>query len=145
LGLTGHENADKTYSFKAKDAKDYSPVTEAAVDGNKLALAAIVSDQNAFSYASFGTAKSMANKGASLKLLDLDGIQPTQKNIVDGKYAFRRALLVITKGPANGSVKAFIEFLTGEEGQKVVQALDFISEGIQLPRPTIGPCLGERD
>ncbi|MGO9112195.1 MAG: phosphate ABC transporter substrate-binding protein [Thermoguttaceae bacterium] len=129
LGLAGRENADKTYSFKAKDAKDFPPANAAAVDGNKLALAAVVSDLNACSYASFGTAKSMADKGAPIKLLDLDGVQPTQKSIVEGKYTFRRALLVITKGPANGSVKAFIEFLIGEEGQKVVQALDFIPEG----------------
>ena len=126
----GRENADKTFSFKAKEAKEFTAATAAAVDGNNLALAAIVSDPNGLSYASFGAAKSMADKGAPVKLLDLDGVQPTQANIVAGTYAFRRVLLVITKGPAVGSVKQFIEFLSGKEGQGIVQSLGFISEGI---------------
>jgi len=129
FGLAGQENPDKTYFFKTKEAKDYPPVSAASVDGNKNALAAVVSDPNCLSYASFGAAKSMAAKGAPLKLLDLDGVPPTEKTIVDGTYKFRRALLVITKGPAQGSAKAFIEFLSGPEGQALVRALDFIAEG----------------
>ena len=39
---------------------------------------------------------------------------------------------VITSGPAQGMLKEFIGFLTGEEGQTIVTELEFISINNEL-------------
>ena len=56
-----------------------------------------------------------------LKLFKLDGVTPTNENVVDGKYAFTRPLLMVAKGTLDPRVKAFVDYVLNE-GQSVVKA-----------------------
>jgi phosphate transport system substrate-binding protein len=46
--------------------------------------------------------------------------------VAAGTYPLGRTLNVLTKGPATGNAKMFIDFLLSPEGQKVVAELDYI-------------------
>jgi phosphate transport system substrate-binding protein len=51
---------------------------------------------------------------------------PTQETVVQGKYPIVRELNFITTGEPKGEIKAFIDFVKGPEGQKIVQESGYI-------------------
>jgi phosphate transport system substrate-binding protein len=88
--------------------------------------AAITTKATAIAYVSVGTAQEVAAKGGRVKVLDLGGVAATVANVANETYPLRRPLNIITKGDPNGMVKKFIEFLTGDGGQRIVASLEFI-------------------
>jgi phosphate transport system substrate-binding protein len=55
-----------------------------------------------------------------LRVFALDGVVPTNENVLSGKYPLVRPLLLLVKGKPSPAASRFIEFLLGEEGQRVV-------------------------
>ena len=64
---------------------------------------------------------------STVKALAVDGVAPTQENCKSGKYPIVRPLYFLTKEQPTGLVKAFIDFCTGSEGQKIVQDEGYLS------------------
>lgn len=63
-----------------------------------------------------------------VKALRVDGVMPTSRTIVSGKYPIARPLFMWTRGfPKLGSlVHAFVTFHLSEEGQEIIEAKGFI-------------------
>lgn len=120
---------EETGESVKEPAEEYSKITAKLIGSNREALATISMKKNAIAYVSVGTAQEVAAKGGRVKLLELDGVPATVANVANGTYPLRRPLNVITKGPAQGIVKEFINFLTSAEGQEIVSSLDFIPTG----------------
>jgi phosphate transport system substrate-binding protein len=74
----------------------------------------IANDPQAIGYLSLGYIDK------SVKTLSIDGVAATEENAKAGKYAIVRPLYFLTKTQATGLVKQFIDFCTGQEGQKIV-------------------------
>ena len=55
-----------------------------------------------------------------------DAIIPTLETVQDMTYPISRHLYFYTQGEPSESTKAFMEFVLSEEGQEVVQIMDFI-------------------
>ena len=83
----------------------------------------IMENKDAIGYASVGIVDT--NKGKIIAL-DVDGITPTPDNIVSGKYKIARPLLIMKNGELNGQEKAFINYVTSDEGLKIVKELGFV-------------------
>jgi phosphate transport system substrate-binding protein len=63
----------------------------------------------------------------SVKILRLNGISPTKKNIIKNKYKLRRLLfLVVPKNPEI-KVKKFIDFALSKEGQQFISSSGVVS------------------
>lgn len=77
-------------------------------------------------YVSIGTAQNTINKGASIKLLSLDGIAPNKMNISTKKYKMVRSLNLITYKKMSKEVKEFISFVKSKKGQTIVKKRDFV-------------------
>lgn len=60
-------------------------------------------------------------------------ILPTWEAVRQGSYPIVRKLNFITVGKPKGEIKAFIDFVKGPEGQKIVEESGYIS--IENPRP----------
>jgi phosphate transport system substrate-binding protein len=74
-------------------------------------------------------------KKMDLKILDIEGVEPTKANIISGAYTLFRPLFVaVNKHNKNPKVTGFIDFLLGPEGQKIVSSEGTINleEGIKL-------------
>ena len=56
----------------------------------------------------------------SVKTLAIDGVEPTEANAASGAYPIVRPLNLLTKGEPSGVVKAWLDFILGEEGQQIV-------------------------
>lgn len=62
---------------------------------------------------------------AAVKTVTIDGIECSSDNILAGKYKVQRPFLMLTKEEPTGAAKAFLDWITGPEGQEIV-AEDFI-------------------
>jgi len=54
--------------------------------------------------------------------LTLDGVAPTTDNVRSGKYKVIKNYDLLTKGEPKGAVKAFIDFVKGPKGAKIIEA-----------------------
>ncbi len=61
-----------------------------------------------------------------VKIIKIDGALPTPENIKSRKYKVVREINLITKGPAQGKVKEFIDFILSPEGQAIVEKNGFV-------------------
>ncbi|HEB55209.1 MAG TPA: extracellular solute-binding protein [Gammaproteobacteria bacterium] len=60
-------------------------------------------------------------KRRNVKVLSINGVKPTKKNIGSGKYILYRPLyLVLNKSKPNPEARKFIDFALSAEGQKII-------------------------
>ena len=57
-----------------------------------------------------------------VKALTLNGIAPTEENVKSGRYFLTRDFLFVVKEDAAPSVKRFIDFVLGAEGDRILRA-----------------------
>jgi phosphate transport system substrate-binding protein len=81
----------------------------------------IKSDAQAISFDSFGYVDS------SVKALAVDGVAATAANAKSGSYPVVRPLYFLTKTQPTGVVKAFIDYCTGPDAQKIITSEGYIS------------------
>jgi len=87
---------------------------------NGVVKATVSSKEDAIGYLSIGYIDK------TIKGVKLDSVDATAANILANKYALSRPFLMLTKGELKPEVKAFLDFILGDEGQKVVEAEGYI-------------------
>jgi phosphate transport system substrate-binding protein len=81
---------------------------------------AIASDPGSIGYVSLGYIE-------GTKVLSIEGVKCTVESCKKGDYPLVRRLYFHTKGTPDEPVRAFIDFCRSEEGQKIVEELNYIS------------------
>lgn len=62
----------------------------------------------------------------SVKALGVDGVPPTELTAKSGSYKLQRRLLMLTKGPARGEAKSFIDFILSPRIQRGIVSTEFL-------------------
>jgi phosphate transport system substrate-binding protein len=88
--------------------------------GSAEAKTAIVGSNNAIGYIGFSYI------GGNIGIVALDGIMPSVQSIKNSSYELGRHLYFYTFGDPGPAARAFIDFVTGPEGQKIAQENGFI-------------------
>lgn len=57
----------------------------------------------------------------SLKLLSIDGIEPTEESIADGSYPYTTNYYAVVRDEENEKIDAFLELMQGEFGQEIIK------------------------
>jgi len=83
----------------------------------------ITENRYAIGYASFGVSNQHAG---DLFLLKVDGIEPSEENIITGSYVIQRPLLIIYSGEPNELKQAFLDRILGSIGQAKVKEMGFV-------------------
>ena len=109
VGLTAREllfkNIDEDFYSKAKKVKSSGFIRDE-----------VAKDEDAF--AIDNTMSSSRHNG--IKMLKVDGVEPTKKNILSDKYKMRQALYIyLPKNPSKLASK-FADFALSKEGQEVI-------------------------
>ena len=99
-----------------------TPGVNTVAGSNAEIRTAITGSDKAIGYLGF----SYAEDGA-VGAITLDGVKPTAETIKDGSYELARKLYFYTFGDASEGAKAFIEFMVGQEGQKVAEEYGFVT------------------
>jgi phosphate transport system substrate-binding protein len=69
---------------------------------------------DAIGYLSFGFL------GDDIRPVQIDGVEPTVGNVLNGSYPIFRPLNMLTNGAPNDLAQAFLDFILGEAGQTIV-------------------------
>ncbi len=59
----------------------------------------------------------------NLKILKINGIEPSAKNVLSGEYKYLIPLGIVHKGSLQGLAKSFVDFLYSPEGQKIITTM----------------------
>ncbi len=73
-------------------------------------------DPNAIGYIS------LASVNQEVKPLAFEGVMPSPQTVRAGTYRVSRPFIYVTKEPPTGLVKAYIDFVLGPDGQRIVEA-----------------------
>ena len=90
------------------------------VASNGAMKLAIAQDPQAIGYLGIGFVDQ------KVKGIKLDGVKPTQKNAQSGTYKVTRLLYMNTKGAPSPLVKAFILYIQGPAGAKIIKKHGFL-------------------
>lgn len=83
----------------------------------------VIENKDAIGYASFGMVNQNAGKLVPLKV---DGVEPTEENIVNGSYKISRPLIAVKRGELTPEQKAFMDAVTSEEGLEIIEKMGFV-------------------
>ncbi len=85
-------------------------------DSNGTIRETVANDANAIGYLSHGLVN------AKVKGLTIAGQPCTTEAVLAGGYPLVRPIFLLTKGPAQGSVRQFLDFVLSEAGQSAIRA-----------------------
>jgi phosphate binding protein len=126
ITVISRDSSSGTYADFKKDVllgDEYRPdaLTQPATGS---IVSEVSQNTNAIGYIGF------AYLGKNIKALSLDkgngSVAPTAENILSGKYPLSRPLYFYTNGEPSGLAKEFINFVTSENGQKIVSTVGYI-------------------
>jgi len=63
----------------------------------------------------------------SIRLLAVDGVEPTKETIRSGEYPITNELYAVTAGSDNPHVAEFIDWILSEQGQEIVEKTGYVS------------------
>ena len=69
---------------------------------------------------------SLSNLDNSVKAITVDGVAVSVQTVSDGTYKLQGPFLFLTKGQPKGTVKDFIDWVTGPEGQAIVKSTNTV-------------------
>ena len=89
-------------------------------------IAALATVRKAVTAVAYTSAGSLEHDDA-IKVIRVNGIEPTHETIRDNSYPICRTLHLATKGEATGLAKQFIEFALSEQGQTIVDQAGYVT------------------
>lgn len=97
-----------TRAVFTKTIMNGTPVSETGLteDATGTVVSVVKQTPGAISYAAFS-----GTHGQGLNEVDVDGVQPNDTNVIDGKYPFWSYEHMFTYGPATGEISRFIAYV----------------------------------
>lgn len=93
---------------------------------NQLTINAVASDRHAIGYVSSGNAEHEAAAGKSIKIIPVNGVMPTRRNIITGNYPISRPLMLVTTKLPTGLAKEFINFSLSSSIVDLIEKNEFV-------------------
>ncbi|HUU57553.1 MAG TPA: PstS family phosphate ABC transporter substrate-binding protein [bacterium] len=127
----GRQSTSGTYDFvkeRVMNKDDYRADIQ-EMQGNALLCDAVARDKFGIAYVGVG----YAVKRDDVKILAVKkddaspAVKPTLDAVADGSYAISRYLFNYCDGRPEGVTKAFIDFALSDEGQKIVEEVEYVA------------------
>lgn len=96
------------------------------VGENEQAIKTVAGAPGAIGYVSIGTAAVDIEEGQSIRLVEVDGVTPTLANVRRGGYPMVRPLNLVTRAPAQGLARAFIDYVRSSAAAPTFRAQSFV-------------------
>ena len=121
--LLGRDSSSGTYSFMQNEVigktKTFAKSTQ-NLQSTQAIVDQVGKDANAIGYVGLGYDK------PTIKVLTVSGVKADVTTVLDGTYPMSRDLNMYTNGAPTGVVKAYIEWILGPAGQKIVADQGFV-------------------
>ena len=99
---------------------------DVVIGDNQQGIKTVAGAPGAIGYVSIGAADSAIAEGTPLRMVALDGVQPSVQGVADGSYPVLRELNLVTRGPARGLAARFIDFATSPAVDDLIARLFFV-------------------
>ena len=99
---------------------------QVVIGDNQHGLRTVAGDPNAIGYVSIGTADFEVARGVAIRMLPMNGVEPTLANVHDGSFPLARPLNLVTRGARAPLVEAFIAFASSRDVHDLVEAQFFV-------------------
>ena len=119
-GLSGVETSTRQMVLNGKEPAE----TENTIFVASTGIVEQMVEENAEGFATTGVTSA---RKRNVKILNVNGIAPTNKTIINGRYPLKRPLYLLIPKNAKPEVKKFVEFARGKEGQRFIRSLQVIS------------------
>lgn len=86
----------------------------------------VAGDPNAIGYVSVGTAEFEKAKGVPIRLLPMNGVEPTTSTVRQGRFPLSRPLNLVTAGPRTALVDAFLAMAASPAVADLVEGQFFV-------------------
>jgi phosphate transport system substrate-binding protein len=86
----------------------------------------VAGDPNAIGYVSVGTAEFEISKGVPIRMLPLNGVEPTTATVRQGRFPLARPLNLVTVGPRTPLVDAFLAMAVSPAVADLVEGQFFV-------------------
>lgn len=96
------------------------------LNGSKDVVDFCAKTKSAIGYSGIAYATDQVRVVPVVKSAGAAPVMPTVDTVLDGSYAIRRPLFMITKGAPEGDVKGYLDWIVGDAGQKVLQDKGYI-------------------
>lgn len=132
ITVCSRENTSGTYAFFQEHVlqnKDYAK-TALLLPANTSIVDEVASNSWAIGYIGLGYLVGAENKVKALGIkadASSPAVMPSEQTAKSGEYSIARALYLYTVGEPQGLAKSFIEFVSSEEGQKIVVETGFVT------------------
>lgn len=102
-----------------KNVMNGTPITENAIQTPSMgALAAkIAENEYAIGYAGYGVYNMNTDKLFAFKV---NGVEPTEENILNGSYTIQRPVLFVTNRALDAAEEAFVDYIFSDTGREIV-------------------------
>jgi phosphate transport system substrate-binding protein len=130
----GGDDAHIAFVTREEGSGTRGAFTEIVMKGARIDPRGLVQDSNGSVREAVATSPhaigyiSLALVNEKVRAIAVDGVSPTPENLTGGKYSVVRPFLFVVKGEPQGQTKRFIDFVLGQQGQKVLS-----SEGLLGP------------
>ena len=96
------------------------------IGDNEQGIKTVTGNPDAIGYVSIGAAENSMARGEPLKLLPLEGIDPSTAAVQKGAFPLSRTLNFVTTGEPKTLTKAFIDFAQSPEVHDIVEQQNFV-------------------
>ncbi|MEI4770134.1 substrate-binding domain-containing protein [Psychrobacillus sp. FJAT-51614] len=109
-----------------------TPIMEAPTEDIATGMGGIINEvsqyknfKNAIGYTfHFYSTEMVGNE--KIKLLEIDGVEPTKETIRSGAYPIASEFYIVTAGSENPNVEKLIEWILSEQGQELVEKAGYV-------------------
>jgi phosphate transport system substrate-binding protein len=121
--------------FKLQDSNknDLTTASASVTNSTAVMMTSVASDIDAIGYISLGSLSD------TVKAVQIDGINPTAENVVNGSYPIWRPFNIVTKGDVNAESTDFINFILSASGQEIVSKNQYIKLANSKPFKSSNP------
>lgn len=128
--LASRQNNSGTYEFFREavlggDKGRFKPECN-NLNGSKDVVDFCAKTKSAIGYSGIAYATDQVRVLPVVKAEGSPAVMPTVDTVLDGSYAIRRPLYMITKGAAAGDIKDYLDWIVSDAGQKVLQDKGYI-------------------
>ena len=109
------------FKLKASDVK-----AQVVIGDNQQGIKTVSGNPGAIAYVSIGTAEYEVEDGTPIKLLPIQGVAATVANVRNRSFPLSRQLNFVTRRPAAGLTKRFIDFTQSRQVYDLIQDQFFV-------------------
>jgi phosphate transport system substrate-binding protein len=104
----------------AMKKRDYARSSQ-KMAGNEQIAAEVAKNPNGIGYVGLAYLKA-----AGIKVVSIDGVQPSKDSVLAKKYAYARPTFFYTNGEPSGEAARFIAFTLSDDGQRIAEKIGFV-------------------